>query len=83
VLQKDKPHDKYYLHSFQILLTFVDGLKLEIMKAEINMYEVITEGLRTKNKRGRVNKFVWIARIGQVTKICPSEKSATRYLEKL
>lgn len=53
------------------------------MKATIDMYEVVTEQLRKTNKRGRVNKFVWIARIGPVIRICPSEKSAAKYLENL
>lgn len=52
------------------------------MKATIDLYEVMTPGLRIKNKRGTVSRHVWIARIGPVSKICPSERSACNFLEK-
>lgn len=53
------------------------------MIATIELYEVLTEALRIKDKRGRTKKFVYIATVGPVTKICPSERSASNYLEKL
>lgn len=51
------------------------------MKATIELYEVLTEQLKTVNKRGRVNPFKWVVKIGPIIKVCPSERSACKYLE--
>lgn len=53
------------------------------MYSKIELWEPLHDHLKVKNKRGRVNKFVYVVCIGPVVKICPSENSAHRYLVKM
>ena len=52
------------------------------MEASIELYQPHHEHLKFKRKHGDIKPFVWIARIGVVSKICPSERSASNWLEK-
>ncbi len=51
------------------------------MSAKLELYEPLHDHLKIKNKRGTINTFVYVVTIGPIVKICPSERSAFRYLK--
>ena len=52
------------------------------MEASLDLYEPLHDHLKTKTKSGEKKAFVYIARIGPVFKVCPSETSAWRWFAK-
>ena len=53
------------------------------MIATLELYQVLTEGLKIINKRGTVKNHVYVVEFGPVAKICTSSGTAVKYLKKM
>jgi len=53
------------------------------MIATLELYQVLTEGLKITNKRGTVKSFMYVVEFGPVAKVCSSERAAIKYLKKM